>query len=811
MVRSGEEKNVYRELNEVTETLERELSSLLRGAEGVLATAAQIEAVRSGTPDEASAVLRRIHDRFAYYSNFSRTNSEGQIVASSTPLDEPIDVSDAVNIQTALLDKRVAYSRFVVGPITGEPVIVVSEPVLDSELDVTGVVSLGIRLNWLQGFLEQLRVAPEQELLLLDDTGHVLSTYPRELYQMGDSVGDTALFEAVNEHTQEQFQYQGPDGDAHYVAVSRMEEIPGGLYIVAQLERSVALSAVATYLHRDAIVLGGTLLLTIIVAWGVSKLLLLDWVRRLTKQVGEITEGRFQARIPDAKEHHELGRLALAMNTMASEIQSRDQALEEREARLREARDRLQERVAEQTRTLRETNEQLRQEIREHERARAELVRAKEAAEVASKAKDEFLAIMSHELRTPLNGVMSMLQLIHTTDLSADQEHYVRLALQSGSHLLTIINDILDLSKIEAGKLYLREEPFSLRELTGSMIAVFESEARQKGLAVRYDVDPAAPDHLIGDPGRIRQILFNLLGNAVKFTESGHIRLRIMAGFVSNARGTNAEAVWEDNGRTAHRSEAGRDEESVGITFEVADTGIGIPEDQLEAVFQPFTQLDSFVTRRYAGTGLGLGVVRRLVHLMDGTLEVRSTVNEGSVFRVALPLRSVHERAADNGGAEPGDEKRRQGRSPANSLMAPQSGEDADSRWWAGEAPYQILLVQAAEDESDTLRAMLNGRGHRVTTVYGERDVLRSVQTHPYDCLFLDLRAPNINGIEITRLIRDPASQYYSPEIAVVVLIREATAGDIESYMRCGVDAYFSAIPEAEALEAVIAKTVRRP
>ena len=253
--------------------------------------------------------------------------------------------------------------------------------------------------------------------------------------------------------------------------------------------------------------------------------------------------------------------------------------------------------------------------VTERKRVEAELQQAKATAESASQTKSDFLASMSHEIRTPLNAIMGIADLLSKTPLSSEQNEYVQTSRRAGENLLHLINDILDLSKVEASQLELERTGFSLTDLLGKVTEMVAVRALEKGLSLVCDINPEVPTHLVGDPTRLRQVLLNLLGNAIKFTEYGEVALRVTSDVASPIPG--------------------------GLQFTVTDTGIGIPDEKLGAVFERFTQADSSTTRRYGGSGLGLTISKRLVELMGGRISVKSGVGKGSEFSFAVPSRDL--------------------------------------------------------------------------------------------------------------------------------------------------------------------------
>jgi len=349
---------------------------------------------------------------------------------------------------------------------------------------------------------------------------------------------------------------------------------------------------------------------------------------------------------------------------------------------------------------------------KETERA---LEQARDAALEAARLRSEFLANMSHEIRTPLHGLMGMLDLVLDGDLPEPLRDYARTARDSARHLLALLNDILDLSRLEAGAMPMEEAPVDVAEVVRSCAALMEARARDKGLALRLELDLTLPTTVLGDEARLRQVLFNLLSNAVKFTERGTVT-------VGATREGDALLLW------------------------VRDTGIGIPRERLEAVFEAFTQGDGSITRRYGGSGLGLAISRRLTEAMGGRLSVESTPGEGSTFTVRLPLKVVE---ALPPVPSPSPREAREGASP---------GRIAGAR---------ILVVEDNPVNRKLAHAMLTKLGCRVDLAEdGEQGVAQAAR-QGYDLIVMDCQMPVMDGFEATRRIRAGGPNADTPIVAV--------------------------------------------
>ncbi|OPY89297.1 MAG: Autoinducer 2 sensor kinase/phosphatase LuxQ [Syntrophus sp. PtaU1.Bin208] len=411
--------------------------------------------------------------------------------------------------------------------------------------------------------------------------------------------------------------------------------------------------------------------------------------------------------------------------------------------------------------------------ISDRKQMEQQLLTAKEAAEASNLAKSQFLANMSHEIRTPMNGVIGFLELLQREERMTEQQHrYIDMALNSGEILLQLINDILDLSKIEAGKMEIAATELNLLTLTKDVIDSFSKQAQMKGIELSCHVDSRILPVLRGDPMRLRQILFNLLGNAIKFTEKGEVSLDV--------------------------SPEEEDEQSLLIRFEVRDTGIGIAPEALAKIFGAFTQADGSTTRQYGGTGLGLTIASQLAPMMGGKIDVESVPGKGSTFRFTARL---EKRNRKTGVLEPAS-------LPLQGIEVHEQPKGTKNK---GEfSSFQVLLVEDNPVNQALGLAMLEYFGCRTDVAENGREALEASAGKPYDIIMMDCQMPLMDGYEATRAIRQEERNRgggrESRHTPIVALTAHAMEGDRETCLEAGMDDYLSKPYKSEELYAVLSK-----
>ena len=466
-----------------------------------------------------------------------------------------------------------------------------------------------------------------------------------------------------------------------------------------------------------------------------------------------IADGDLDAPV-DTSASNELGSLARAIDDMRQSVRHLINDLQEANAKLQNHQNLLETKVKGRTEELKRKNESL-------NGALEQVRRAKKAAEMANAAKSSFLASMSHEIRTPMNAILGMADILWETDLSEDQTRYVDVFRTAGENLLEILDDILDLSKIEAGHMTLEKTWFQLAEILDRTCDVIQSKASEKGLGLSCNSTPSVPGRLNGDPTRLRQILFNLMGNAIKFTDTGSVALNVDL--------------------------ASTDGETSLLHFSISDTGVGVSGSKLGAIFDAFTQADSSTTRQFGGTGLGLAISKELVHMMGGRIWAESMPGKGSIFHFTarFGFASVPETTQ----ADPVE--------PVDEAPLP---------------PLNILMFEDSRYNAFVAQTYLESTPCTMTVAEDGANGLKLFKKGGWDLVLMDIQMPGMDGLEATRAIREWEKEQRLAPVPVVAMTAYAMSEDVRRCIQAGADAHLPKPVKKNTLFKTLRKlTPKRP
>ena len=691
-------RELARHLTEDGVERQRDLIGEARNLLGVLSLVPAIRDATHDNTDACVATLAPMPRQHRWTTGVWVTDADGRIICDTTGPGAGISLRERAYFQRALDTKSFVLSDFVIGKRSGKPLILAVQPVVENGV-IQRVMGVAIDLAWLTDLVKVTK-QDDARIIVLDRNGVLIARQPDPEGWVGRSLADFPHIQRMLSERNGVFDGGSADGHSRIWAFRHSSETDTTFAVGMPMEPIYA--EARRDLMRGLVLLGVAGLFSVAALWALLHASVLRWTRVLSQAASRIGAGEVGAVVETQGAPEEIRVVANAFNDMSGRLKSRE----------------------------------------------LDLRAAMEEARAGSRAKEEFLATMSHEIRTPMNGVIGFAEMLLETPLTVEQRRYASQVREAGRSLLTVINDVLDLSKLEAGKLDLVCVPFRIDDLADRCQGMIRLIAEQKGLELHTTVSAAARGYVLGDPDRVRQILLNLLGNAVKFTDKGSVRLTV-------------KAMGDEAGARRY-------------TFTVSDTGIGVPESRQRELFQRFTQLE----RGRGGTGLGLAICRRLVELMNGEIGVDSRPGVGSTFWFSLPLQPASAQAVDE------------------MEGAGLHHHEPTSRG------ARILLAEDLAMNRDLAITMLTKAGHHVDAVKDGAAALAAVQERSYDLVLMDVQMPVMDGLEATRRIRALAGP--AGRIPILALSAGVLAVEVDRCRQAGMDDHLAKpLEKAKLLAAV--------
>ncbi|HEU6436670.1 MAG TPA: ATP-binding protein [Nitratidesulfovibrio sp.] len=657
------------------------------------------------------------------YSALHMVDLDGNIMATGGEA-SGVNFASVKHFKEALKTRAFVVGEYQLGVSLGVPVLPFGCPVIGPDGTIRAVLLASILLSSYGDQFTEMRFPPDSFFGVSDHQGTRLFRFPEtDDLPIGRPIHGPVFLAAKADGEEGLVEDMGSDGVLRLVAFRKIRtspEAPPYMYLFAGTPKVRIHAKALEILWRDLGILLLMVVLTLGSGWFLGGRGMGRRLEELAAAARRIGEGDLKTRVDPEPGVAEIDILARAFNGMA-------QALErDRGARVR---------------------------------TEADLRDARSQAETANHAKSLFLANMSHELRTPLNGLLGMLQLIKGNENANERDTYLDLAQRSGRRLTDLLGDLLDLSRIEAGGMRIERRPFTLSSTFAALAETFSPMHQSKRVPLVLSCAPEIPSVLVGDEVHVRQILFNLVGNAMKFTDKGEVRLEVYP-LLPTPTG------------------------EIRLLFIVRDTGIGIPDDKLDHIVRPFAQVEESYTRSHQGAGLGLAIVRNLVLAMGGTLQFVSQMGEGTSACMTLPF-SLPDQATH---VAP----------PEEPAVGP------------GQGRLRILLAEDDEVSRLCARRLLEQMGHEVTTTINGAQALDALRAKRFDCVLMDVQMDVMDGVEATRQIRGGASGVLDAQVPVIAMTAYAMAGDKEKFLAEGMDGYVSKPVMVTELAAAIASAVAR-